>query len=451
MSVFYQLSIFLLFVNFSNINAQDDFNDIVQQKTRGNQIQQCPCVIHPESRQCVSYDSRYVAVNAEEAILSFLDLSKHHSGPAQLINSNTFNCVTDECRACYSLLYHKLTDIGFVAQSYQSAIDLLPINRIRAGLCRRFNFPLSLPILPPPSVIPTYLRSLISAGRQFRQSRSSIIAARRNNIRNGISQMRSNFGGGRNRMNQNQNQNSNNFNNNPITNSNRNQNQNQNQNQFQNQQTRFPRPIQRFQQAVQSRFQQPPQVWQQPQWHQPQQWSQQQQPQQQFQPQPAWGASAGASGLGGFGSPFGGNAGFGGGFGGGGWGGNNQQQGGFFGGFRGRRGKRAADDVIGKRFYISCTDRGESEDDMLALCGSCWTWRKLPDNYFPKIINELSCKEDDFCLSGWGECVQQYRNVDVLRKEGGRWIPTVITTATCCDCRVRAGTEIHSLIIGDKK
>ena len=78
--------------------------------------------------------------------------------------------------------------------------------------------------------------------------------------------------------------------------------------------------------------------------------------------------------------------------------------------------------------------------------GTCWTWRELPDDYFPRILNELSCQEGDYCLSGdtvvfvelidpsgWGQCQQQYRNVDVLRKVDGRWVPTTVTTATCCE------------------
>lgn len=52
---------------------------------------------------------------------------------------------------------------------------------------------------------------------------------------------------------------------------------------------------------------------------------------------------------------------------------------------------------------------------------------------------------------GWGACKQQLRNVDVLRRVDGRWIPQSVTTATCCDCRVKAGTEIHALVLGDRR
>ncbi|RCN44126.1 hypothetical protein ANCCAN_09900 [Ancylostoma caninum] len=121
-----------------------------------------------------------------------------------------------------------------------------------------------------------------------------------------------------------------------------------------------------------------------------------------------------------------------------------------FGGY-GKRKKRAAkQSIVGSRFIIGCSNRGESDDNLLALCGSCWAWRELPEDYFPRLLNELSCKENDFCLSGWGECVQQFRNVDVLRKVGGQWQSAALSVATCCDCRVRAGTEVHSLVVGDR-
>lgn len=52
---------------------------------------------------------------------------------------------------------------------------------------------------------------------------------------------------------------------------------------------------------------------------------------------------------------------------------------------------------------ISCVRHGEvDEENMLALCGTCWTWRKLPPDYFPPLINELVCSKENqgHCLSG---------------------------------------------------
>uniref|UniRef100_A0A915PZE7 Uncharacterized protein n=1 Tax=Setaria digitata TaxID=48799 RepID=A0A915PZE7_9BILA len=120
-----------------------------------------------------------------------------------------------------------------------------------------------------------------------------------------------------------------------------------------------------------------------------------------------------------------------------------------------KRIKRRADPpVLGTRYVISCMQHGEADDDgMLALCSTCWTWRKLPSDYFPPLINELVCGQDNdgHCLSGWGKCQQKYRNFDVLRKVNGNWQPTTISTATCCDCRIRAGTEIHPLVVGKRQ
>ncbi|VBB28240.1 unnamed protein product [Acanthocheilonema viteae] len=112
--------------------------------------------------------------------------------------------------------------------------------------------------------------------------------------------------------------------------------------------------------------------------------------------------------------------------------------------------KRKADPpVLGTRYMISCVRHGEVDDDsMLALCSACWTWRKLPPDYFPPLINELVCSKEN---EGWGKCRQKYRNFDVLRNVNGNWQPTTISSAMCCDCQIRAGTEIHSLVIGKRQ
>uniref|UniRef100_A0A914Z3U4 Uncharacterized protein n=1 Tax=Panagrolaimus superbus TaxID=310955 RepID=A0A914Z3U4_9BILA len=169
-------------------------------------------------------------------------------------------------------------------------------------------------------------------------------------------------------------------------------------------------------------------------------------------------ASGGGNPFGGSGGTGNGGSGGGGGFGGGaGAGGGGQQTpnpGSFGGGFSFGRKKRAVDDgILGDRFVISCVERGDTENevsDFLNLCTACWTWRQLPPDYFPRLINELVCNENDYCLSGWGSCQQRYRNVDVLRRGPNGWQPTSISVATCCDCKVKAGTEVHALVIGKK-
>uniref|UniRef100_A0A7E4ZYN4 Uncharacterized protein n=1 Tax=Panagrellus redivivus TaxID=6233 RepID=A0A7E4ZYN4_PANRE len=134
---------------------------------------------------------------------------------------------------------------------------------------------------------------------------------------------------------------------------------------------------------------------------------------------------------------------------------NSGGSGGFGGGFGFGRKKRAADSskILGNRFIISCVERGDSENEeteYINLCTACWTWRQLPADYFPRLINELVCNENDFCLSGFGACHQRYRNVDVLHRGPNGWQPTTISVAACCDCKVRAGTEGHSLVVGSR-
>uniref|UniRef100_A0A914C4N6 Uncharacterized protein n=1 Tax=Acrobeloides nanus TaxID=290746 RepID=A0A914C4N6_9BILA len=145
-----------------------------------------------------------------------------------------------------------------------------------------------------------------------------------------------------------------------------------------------------------------------------------------------FGTSGGSSGATSGNSGGGGN--IGGILGGGGGGGNNNNQqqgsgvgniasgpiGGGFGGVGGFGGggipfgrkKRQAqnrNNILGQRFIISCVERGSAENEetfFLNLCTACWAWRQLPPDHFPRLVNELVCKEDDFCLSGWGSCQQ---------------------------------------------
>lgn len=58
---------------------------------------------------------------------------------------------------------------------------------------------------------------------------------------------------------------------------------------------------------------------------------------------------------------------------------------------------------LGTRYHISCTEKGDSLDGsgLLTLCTTCWAWRELPENYYPRYVNELVCHNSDIeCLSG---------------------------------------------------
>lgn len=474
--MWWDLIFFLFFIHGVSLHTIDrrqtfdSFTEIVRQKTRGNQINQCPCVLHPQSNQCITYDSRYLAVSIEEAMLSFLDLSNDRYPPF-IVNSRTFKCESTECQQCFSILFHKLVQVGFIDSNYRTSIAVLDKANLQPSLCPRYSFTRPPRSTTPPSSVPVYVSSMVSAGEAFHAARSRSVpgfSRRPNAMRRRVVQ--------RNRQPSQQRS--------QLQNSIGNSNQNK-------QPSQFPRPQQNLFPGRSQGNQVVP--------------SNGQNLQNSFltgetlrntlplikngitqftQGGQNWGGNSNGGFNGGFnggtnvgpnggpnGGSIGGNGGlnggwgapsvaapfaaptfsggnFGGGFGGAG-GGLNYNRFGGFGGFG--RHKRAEKEVIGRRYTLGCINKGDSDDDHISLCGTCWTWRQLPEGYFPRIINELSCRDGDYCLSGWGECSQQYRNVDVLRREDDKWVPTVITTATCCDCKVRAGTEIHSLVIGQKK
>ncbi|KRY64980.1 Uncharacterized protein T4A_9224, partial [Trichinella pseudospiralis] len=114
-----------------------------------------------------------------------------------------------------------------------------------------------------------------------------------------------------------------------------------------------------------------------------------------------------------------------------------------------KRFRREISDVeIGKRYRIDCIKRGEPVDgsEWLGLCNVCWVWRKLPENYFPRYVNELVCDNDTKCLSGWGTCKQRQRNLEIMKNMGTaeepQWRPITLNAASFCDCFVRYGTHL---------
>lgn len=106
--------------------------------------------------------------------------------------------------------------------------------------------------------------------------------------------------------------------------------------------------------------------------------------------------------------------------------------------------------ILGQRYFISCTTRGVSEDagGMLILCSTCWAWRMLPSNYYPALINELICDVDTVCLSGYGSCATGYRTVDVLRNDSGHFTSVTVDAGSFCECRVPPGSALQGLITG---
>uniref|UniRef100_A0A1I8EGB8 Uncharacterized protein n=1 Tax=Wuchereria bancrofti TaxID=6293 RepID=A0A1I8EGB8_WUCBA len=112
------------------------------------------------------------------------------------------------------------------------------------------------------------------------------------------------------------------------------------------------------------------------------------------------------------------------------------------------------DSILGSAITISCNYKKGEEivQGWTGLCNLCWQWRKLPVNYFPVLLNEVSCDTSDVgCLSGFGNCRPVMRTINVLRNAGTnkspRWVQESINTISACECQVEIGTPLHSLNI----
>uniref|UniRef100_A0A915I2T2 Uncharacterized protein n=1 Tax=Romanomermis culicivorax TaxID=13658 RepID=A0A915I2T2_ROMCU len=75
--------------------------------------------------------------------------------------------------------------------------------------------------------------------------------------------------------------------------------------------------------------------------------------------------------------------------------------------------------MIGKSVKIDCKyrrgDRLDQKTNLCGLCNLCWTIRLLPEKYYPRFINEITCdKNASRCLSGHGICQEKFRNLNIL-------------------------------------
>uniref|UniRef100_A0A915CDI8 Uncharacterized protein n=1 Tax=Parascaris univalens TaxID=6257 RepID=A0A915CDI8_PARUN len=375
------------------------FNSFINQRIYGNRIPQCPCVINPGSNKCIAYDSRYQAASVEEAIVSFQDFTADPSTSLGPLDEKTFLCRTLECQACAAIIIERLKKIGFLAWNAQLALNIPPGIDLR--YCRRLRIARPHRTFSPPSKISPAMKAIILEGKRragllkfgetpqqsFRGELHPVtIATGSRADGNQYSRVQ------------------------PWSDSSGPQPWNV-----------LPQSSHSFPVAIPQQIIQPLQV----------SYVQPQAPSSSYPtgPPTAFQQSSGVDD----GTAFGVAPSF----------------------TWLRKSKRQAmgDRILGNRFVIGCVERGESESDesdMLTLCGACWTWRQLPEDYFPRLVNELVCKQgaDGYCLSGWGSCYQKFRNLDVLRRVRGEWTPTTISTASCCDCRVKAGTEIHALVVG---
>lgn len=119
---------------------------------------------------------------------------------------------------------------------------------------------------------------------------------------------------------------------------------------------------------------------------------------------------------------------------------------------RKRSQRQAVAAVVGTRYGISCTRKGTEGSkgtEPVSLCSSCWVWRQLPSNYFPRYINELICDDtDNVCLSGYATCNPGNRNLEVLRNDTGVLTPVILTAGTYCECKVSPNSALFSLVNG---
>uniref|UniRef100_A0AC34RIC4 Uncharacterized protein n=1 Tax=Panagrolaimus sp. JU765 TaxID=591449 RepID=A0AC34RIC4_9BILA len=331
----------------------------------GNDVQQCPCVIPPNSNRCIAYDSRYSAVSVEEAILTFLDLTVDDFNGHSLDNKD-YNCSTIECQECAALIFYRLKEVGFISPDYQPqfSFTLPAVANLHTFLCRRYWITRRRTLRGPPTRTPEYVQQLINAGQKYvpyydRFPTSEYLQQVLQSLTN---QQGPNY-----------------------------------QTTFDAQEILIQQP--NVIQTLQAIGEIPA-------------------------PEAASAAAAAAAGAavegitlppsftttsqpghpGSSGDPLAdliyakllflqtviNNL-------------NVILQG-------KKRKKRSTpnvndrDHIIGNRFVISCVEKGDAESDdtdFLNLCTACWTWRKLPDDYFPQILNELVCQENDFCLSGF--------------------------------------------------
>uniref|UniRef100_A0AC35GVN1 Uncharacterized protein n=1 Tax=Panagrolaimus sp. PS1159 TaxID=55785 RepID=A0AC35GVN1_9BILA len=107
--------------------------------------------------------------------------------------------------------------------------------------------------------------------------------------------------------------------------------------------------------------------------------------------------------------------------------------------------------VVGRRFKLSCDNKGVATDGsgLLTLCSRCWAWRELPDNYYPRYMNELVCDDSDgSCLSGYATCGISHRSAYVVRNDSGILNVITLQSGSFCECRVKPGTALESLVTG---
>lgn len=460
---YFTILIFQVYPNSDNI----DFEQIFIQRLKGNKVDTCPCIILPNHSKCINYDPRYLAVTLEEAVLSFHDTTYYADVPPMPSDEITkFQCKTEECLQCvgimnYILYYrHVIKSKNSLKFNFHIPFD----DELNPSKCKKYRMTADIPIITPVQSLIVKMEPLIKKGKQFLNTTNKqsllrenfFILHKKNNLLQSLNPNMSSIGKeksteyvksshiirdsqvkinhllasinvtvNKNLLNTNQNKST--FVSNvkskltilhktstpPITTT-LTPTTTTTQREIKNEDTYNIRPpqvsryetldekvkkgIERSVLPISLHSSMEPMF--PPNFHGPRiQGTTNYQP-----PSPSTSTNS------------------------------------------------IPQPLIGIRHKISCTPRGQPStgtSTFINLCSFCWSWRRLPDGYFPKIINELVCDTDNHCLSGWGTCEQLHRSVDVFRQDSnGEWKQISLQIASCCVCKVQAGSDIHGLVMG---
>lgn len=107
---------------------------------------------------------------------------------------------------------------------------------------------------------------------------------------------------------------------------------------------------------------------------------------------------------------------------------------------------------IGSVLKLYCWKDGDLDENAVGLhrlCRACKSIRYMPDDYFPPLLNEVTC-DGTGCLRNEGQCVQKYVSLDILKNNGTmecqQWSKVSVQISVCCDCQLRSDSVLTALI-----
>ncbi|XP_041477840.1 uncharacterized protein T16H12.9-like [Lytechinus variegatus] len=132
-----------------------------------------------------------------------------------------------------------------------------------------------------------------------------------------------------------------------------------------------------------------------------------------------------------------------------------------------RRSPRSIRNSVGESTIGYCENMGEPNDDgFLRLCGACMMTTELPDNYFPRYLNEVVCDPQQAtagCLLGTGRCADRTFELSMLRRTdecapqrsatGGRryvehWEVVTRSVRVGCECELNPQSHLAAALVG---